>query len=92
MKAPPMQSICMMLALGSHLSVTANTMSSCEVKLNPNMAGKETKAVNLSILRSAFSCRSLSSARVESTGWATLVSMPLMVVYPMVLHLFAWLK
>ena len=76
MNAPPMQSNCRMKALGSHLSVIVSIISSGAINDNPNIAGKEIKAVKRSIFRKARCWRSLSSDKLESTGWATLLTVP----------------
>ena len=49
-KAPHIQSSCMIRAEASHLSVMVIRINSLAIRLSPNMAGKEIKAVNRSIL------------------------------------------
>ena len=75
-KAPQMANSCKIRALSIHLSVIAIVINSGATNDNPNIQGKEIKAVNRSILRKALTCRSESSVIWAKIGCATLPTIP----------------
>ena len=68
MKAPAMQSICMISALGIHFSPTVMTMNCFATKARPNMAGKAMSEVKRSIFRNALCSRSWSVPTSTNIG------------------------
>ena len=87
--APPIHSVCMRYAEGSHLSVMRITINSGATRASPKVTGNDTMHVKRSIFENALHSRSLSSPISTKAGCATPCTMPVMTEAPMVFHLFA---
>ena len=91
-KAPPIHKTWRSGTHSIHFMPMVMRMNSRETSERPKSAGKEKKAVKRISLRNTRRSRSLSSAICASTGCATCSIVPVIVLYAIVFHLFAWVK